>query len=103
VVGMSEVMRAAACAESGGPEVLKVMDLPAPQAGQGQVRVRVRAAGVRPFDTAVRQGRLPAWMGEVPYPRIPGNEFAGVILEEAAEAHREVEGRHGAGEVVLTI
>ncbi|MEW9550088.1 NADP-dependent oxidoreductase [Nonomuraea sp. NPDC050783] len=72
-------MRAAAFAEPGGPEVLKVMELPAPQAGPGQVRVRVRAAGVQPFDTAVRAGWLPPYMGEVGFPRIPGNEFAGVV------------------------
>ncbi|MCK2214118.1 NADP-dependent oxidoreductase [Actinomadura sp. ATCC 31491] len=72
-------MRAAAFAEPGGPEVLKVMELPVPQAGPGQVRVRVRAAGVQPFDTAVRAGWLPPYLGEVPFPRIPGNEFAGVV------------------------
>ncbi|MEQ4715891.1 NADP-dependent oxidoreductase [Nonomuraea sp. B19D2] len=72
-------MRAAAFAEPGGPEVLKVMELPAPQAGPGEVRVRVRAAGVQPFDTAVRQGWLPAYMSAAPFPRIPGNEFAGVV------------------------
>ncbi|MGR6913565.1 NADP-dependent oxidoreductase [[Actinomadura] parvosata] len=72
-------MRAAAFAEPGGPEVLKVMELPAPQAGPGQVRVRVRAAGVQPFDTAVRAGWLPPYLGEVDFPRIPGNEFAGVV------------------------
>ncbi|MFC4015794.1 NADP-dependent oxidoreductase [Nonomuraea purpurea] len=76
---MSELMRAAAFAEPGGPEVLKVMELPAPQAGPGQVRVRVRAAGVQPFDLSVRAGWLPGFLGEVPWPRIPGNEFAGVV------------------------
>ncbi|WP_188189554.1 NADP-dependent oxidoreductase [Nonomuraea sp. SYSU D8015] len=72
-------MRAAAFAEPGGPEVLKVMELPAPQAGPGQVRVRVKAAGVQPFDTAVRQGWLPPYLSATDYPRIPGNEFAGVV------------------------
>ncbi|WP_127941331.1 NADP-dependent oxidoreductase [Nonomuraea polychroma] len=72
-------MRAAAFAVPGGPEVLKVMELPAPQAGPGQVRVRVRAAGVQPFDAAVRAGWLPPYMSEVGFPRIPGNEFAGVV------------------------
>ncbi|WP_425566196.1 NADP-dependent oxidoreductase [Nonomuraea monospora] len=72
-------MRAAAFTEPGGPEVLKVMELPAPQAGPGQVRVRVRAAGVQPFDAAVRGGWLPPYLDEVGYPRIPGNEFAGVV------------------------
>ncbi|GAA3670299.1 NADP-dependent oxidoreductase [Nonomuraea antimicrobica] len=77
-------MRAAAFAEPGGPEVLKVMELPAPHAGPGEVRVRVRAAGVQPFDTAVRTGWLPPYMEEVPYPRIPGNEFAGVVDQVGA-------------------
>ncbi|MFG1971420.1 NADP-dependent oxidoreductase [Nonomuraea fuscirosea] len=76
---MSELMRAAAFTEPGGPEVLKVMELPAPQAGPGQVRVRVRAAGVQPFDTAVRQGWLPPYIEDPGYPRVPGNEFAGVV------------------------
>ncbi|MFI7615750.1 NADP-dependent oxidoreductase [Nonomuraea terrae] len=72
-------MRAAAFAEPGGPEALKVMELPAPQAGPGQVRVRVRAAGVQPFDAAVRAGWLPPYLPDLPYPRVPGNEFAGVV------------------------
>ncbi|AQZ71171.1 alcohol dehydrogenase [[Actinomadura] parvosata subsp. kistnae] len=78
-------MRAAAFAEPGSPEVLKVMELPAPQAGPGQVRVRVRAAGVQPFDTAVRAGWLPPYLGEVDFPRIPGNEFAGVVDQVGAD------------------
>ncbi|MGW4792125.1 NADP-dependent oxidoreductase [Nonomuraea sp. NPDC004297] len=82
---MTELMRAAAFAEPGGPEVLKVMELPAPQAGPGQVRVRVRAAGVQPFDVAVRTGWLPPYMDETDYPRIPGNEFAGVVDQVGAD------------------
>ncbi|MER7362604.1 NADP-dependent oxidoreductase [Nonomuraea wenchangensis] len=77
-------MRAAAFAAPGGPEVLKLMELPAPQAGPGQVRVRVRAAGVQPFDAAVRGGWLPPYLGEVSFPRIPGNEFAGEVDQVGA-------------------
>ncbi len=73
-----ETMRAAAFTTPGGPEVLRVMELPAPQAGPGQVRVKVKAAGVQPFDTAVRAGWTPPGVaGDLP--RIPGNEFAGVV------------------------
>ena len=78
-------MRAAAFAEPGGPEVLKVMELPAPQAGPGEVRVRVRAAGVQPFDAAVRAGWLPPYVGGAGFPRIPGNEFAGVVDQVGAD------------------
>ena len=63
----------------GGPEVLDIVDVPAPQAGPGQVRVRVTAAGLNPMDwfmtadadTAVRFGlSLPAGFG---------TDYAGVV------------------------
>ncbi|WP_432976326.1 NADP-dependent oxidoreductase [Dactylosporangium sp. CA-233914] len=71
-------MRAAAFAEPGPPDVLRTLDLPEPQAGPGQVRVRVRAAGVQPFDAALRRGWVPPY-ATVTLPQIPGNEFAGVV------------------------
>lgn len=71
-------MRAAAFATFGSPDVLEIMELPTPQAGPGQVRVRVKAAGVQPYDTAVRAGWTPPGVTG-PLPRIPGNEFAGVV------------------------
>lgn len=71
-------MRAAALTEYGGPEVLRLMELDAPQAGPGQVRVRVRAAGVQPFDLAIRAGWSPSG-DPPPLPTIPGNDFAGVV------------------------
>ncbi|GAA3447755.1 NADP-dependent oxidoreductase [Planomonospora venezuelensis] len=71
-------MKAAAFASFGGPEVLQIMEVPTPQAGPGQVRVRIRAAGVQPYDAAVRAGWVPPGVtGDLP--RIPGNEFAGVV------------------------
>ncbi|MDH2430704.1 NADP-dependent oxidoreductase [Sphaerisporangium sp. TRM90804] len=76
-------MRAAAFATYGGPEVLRVMELDTPQAGPGEVRVRVRAAGVQPYDLAVRAGWIPSGAsGELP--GIPGNEFAGVVDQVGA-------------------
>lgn len=71
-------MRAAAFAAPGGPEVLRVMELADPQAGPDQVRVRVKAAGVQPYDTAVRAGWVPQGVSDA-LPRIPGNEFAGIV------------------------
>jgi NADPH:quinone reductase-like Zn-dependent oxidoreductase len=56
----------------GGPEVLALREVPAPQAGPGQIRVRVTAAGLNPMDwfmtsdavTATRFGlRLPSGFG----------------------------------------
>jgi NADPH:quinone reductase-like Zn-dependent oxidoreductase len=54
------------------------MEVPEPQAGPGQVRVRVRAAGVQPFDCRVRAGGFPPGR-TFDMPVIPGNEFAGVV------------------------
>ncbi|BCY10887.1 NADP-dependent oxidoreductase [Actinoplanes sp. L3-i22] len=76
-------MRAAGFFEPGGPDVLRLMEPVTPEAGPGQVRVRVRAAGVQPFDCALRAGWTPPGLtGDLP--RIPGNEFAGVIDQVGA-------------------
>jgi NADPH2:quinone reductase len=58
-------------------EVLQVGELPDPQAGPGEVRVRIRFSGVNPGDTKKRRG----WLGSsMPYPRvIPHSDAAGVI------------------------
>lgn len=71
-------MRVAGFTEPGGPDVLKILDVPAPEAGPGEVRVRVRAAGVQPYDLAIREGWSPPGTPEG-FPRVPGNEFAGVV------------------------
>ncbi|WP_169089140.1 NADP-dependent oxidoreductase [Paenibacillus sp. PL91] len=72
-------MRAAAFTSFGGPEVMRVMEVPDPQAGPGQVRVRVKTAGVQHYDCAVRGGWTPAYGIAVNFPQIPGNEFAGIV------------------------
>ncbi len=59
----------------GGPEVLKLEDLPDPQPGPGQVRIRVAAVGVNPVDTYVRQGKY----GPKPFPYTPGTDVAGTV------------------------
>jgi NADPH:quinone reductase-like Zn-dependent oxidoreductase len=71
-------MKAAALLAFGGPEVLEPRTLDDPQAGPGEVRVRVKAAGVQPFDTAIRRGWTPPFLATTP-PVVPGNEFAGVV------------------------
>jgi NADPH:quinone reductase-like Zn-dependent oxidoreductase len=84
-------MKAVAFTEFGGPEVLRVVDLPEPHAGPGEVRVRVKAAGVQPYDAAVRAGWEPPGLA-LTWPRVPGNEFAGVVDEGDLEAGTEVLG-----------
>ncbi|WP_314177335.1 NADP-dependent oxidoreductase [Streptomyces winkii] len=72
-------MRAAALEEFGPPEVLHLTELATPVPEPGQVRIRVKAAGVQPFDCKVRGGWTP--FGTPEFPVVPGNEFAGTIDE----------------------
>ena len=69
-------MKAIVAREFGGPEVLKLEEVPDPAAGNAQVRVRIHAAGVNPYDTYMRAGGY-AIKPELPY--IPGADAAGVI------------------------
>ncbi len=71
-------MKAAAFSAFGPPEVLRLTELEVPQAGLGEVRVRVKTAGVLPFDCRVRGGWTPPGL-TLRFPEIPGNEFAGTI------------------------
>ncbi|MFE0019465.1 NADP-dependent oxidoreductase [Amycolatopsis sp. NPDC059021] len=73
-------MKAIAVTRYGGPEVLRVLDLPEPHAGPGEVRVRVRAAAVNPADIVLREGGL-AERFEFAPPYVPGMDVAGVLDE----------------------
>lgn len=74
-------MRAVTFSTFGGPEVLHVTELPTPEPGAGEVRVRVAAATVNPTDISFRSGRQTAQLAEqgVHPPYIAGMELAGVI------------------------
>lgn len=76
-------MQAVVFEEFGGPEVLTVRDVPEPHAGAGQIRVKVRAAGVNPMDYKIRRGYMQG-MFDVTFPATPGVEVAGVV-DEAGE------------------
>ena len=72
----SNTMRAVVVEQSGGPEVMTLKELPIPQAGPGQVLVRVQAIGVNPVDTYIRAG-LQGYSPRLPY--TPGLDAAGVV------------------------
>lgn len=67
-------MRAIVVSETGGPEVLKLAEVPVPVPGPGQVLVRHEAIGVNFIDVYFREGLYPA-----PLPFTPGQEAAGVV------------------------
>ncbi|MEV4300840.1 quinone oxidoreductase family protein [Microbispora rosea] len=74
-------MQAVGLYEFGGPEVLRVVDLPEPHAGPGEVRVRVRAVAVNPADALLRSGALARLFTGVRAPYVPGMDVAGVVDE----------------------
>lgn len=69
-------MKAIVVRQFGGPEVLKLENIPTPTAGEGQVLVRIKAAGVNPADTYIRSGSY-AKKPDLPY--TPGVDGAGIV------------------------
>lgn len=62
----------------GPPDVLTLGPFPEPHAGPGEVRIRVKAAGVSPVDLALRAGLSPS-SKRIALPHVPGVDAAGVI------------------------
>ena len=71
-------MRAVVYSQTGGPEVLRLVERPVPEPRPGEVRVAVRVSGVNPTDWKSRRGRMP---GEaLPFPEVvPNQDGAGTI------------------------
>jgi D-arabinose 1-dehydrogenase-like Zn-dependent alcohol dehydrogenase len=66
-------MKAVQVPRAGGD--LQVVDREIPEAGPGQVRIRVQACGVCHSDVVTKEGLFPG----ISYPRVPGHEVAGTI------------------------
>ena len=79
-------MKAIQVPKFGGPEVLELNEIPTPKPGPGQIPVRVRAAGVNPYDTYMRNGMYPI---KPPLPYIPGSDAAGTV-EAVSEGVKKV-------------
>jgi NADPH2:quinone reductase len=77
--GLVLTVRAIGVTEFGGPEALQVVELPDPEAGQGELRIRVHAAAVNPTDTVLRSGARADMLRDVPAPHVPGMDAAGVV------------------------
>src|SRR5688500_7802383 len=69
-------MKALVVREFGGPEVIRLEDVPEPSPGAGQILIRVKAIGVNPVDTYIRSGTY-ARKPTLPY--TPHADLAGVV------------------------
>ena len=78
-----ELMQAVQFDRFGPPSVLSHGPALAPHAGRGEIRIRVRAAGISPVDLSLRAGTSPAGR-HLALPHIPGVDAAGVVDEANA-------------------
>ncbi|MET8082145.1 NADP-dependent oxidoreductase [Streptomyces sp. NPDC005303] len=86
-------MKAVGFTEFGGPEVMRVLELPKPHAGPGQVRIKVAAAAVHPSDANARLGIIAKYSPDL-FPLaeayVVGWDAAGVIDEVGDGVPREL-------------
>lgn len=76
-------MKAVRFDEYGGVDVLEVRDVEDPVAGEGEVLVAVRAAGINPGEIAIREGRMhERWPAS--FPSGQGTDLAGVVKDVGA-------------------
>jgi NADPH:quinone reductase-like Zn-dependent oxidoreductase len=73
-------MRAIQITGYGGPDVVRLNQIPEPKPGPGQVLVSVAATGVNPVDWKIREGYMKDVL-PIPFPFTIGNEFAGTVTE----------------------
>lgn len=82
-------MKAIVVREPGGPEVLRLEDVPEPAPGPGEVLIEVYAAGVNFADTLRRRG---GYGSAFDGPFIPGSEVAGVVAARGPGVYAPPEG-----------
>ena len=81
------MMRAVIIHQYGGPEMLKVEDVPRPEPKENEVLVRVIAAGVNPVDAIIREGTYAKEFG-THLPLVPGYDIAGVVEKAGVKITR---------------
>lgn len=78
-------MKAIRVHELGGPEVLRLEEVPAPEPGKGQALIRIEAAGVNYLDIYYRSGFHWGGHHERPLPFTPGAEASGTVVGIGSE------------------
>ena len=80
-------MKAVRIYSYGGPEVLVYEDAPCPHPGEGEVLVRVHAAGINPVDWKIREGHLDNMLHHT-FPLVLGWDLSGVVESRGSATFR---------------
>ncbi len=72
-------MKAIGIMKHGGPEALKILDVPEVNARKNEIRIENFASGVNPTDIILRDGRKAELQKKYPPPYVPGMDLAGVV------------------------
>ncbi len=80
-------MKAANYNEFGGSEVVKISEVDLPELKEGEVLIKIKAAGVNPVDAVIREGQYKDMMRHN-FPIIPGWDMAGIVEERGHAARR---------------
>src|SRR6202522_2522445 len=84
-------MKAIVLHEYGGADQLKYEEWDDPQAGDGQILIRVTAAGINPIDWKIRSGAMKAFM-PLRLPTILGYDYSGVVRSVGKRVEGYAEG-----------
>jgi NADPH:quinone reductase-like Zn-dependent oxidoreductase len=82
-----KTMKAVVAHEYGGPEVLKLEEVPIPEPKENEILVRVIASGVNPADPLILNGRFAKEFG-THLPLILGYDMAGVVVKTGAKVSK---------------
>lgn len=77
-------MKAAVTTEAGGPDAIRIKEVPTPKAAPGWVLIHVKAAGLNRAEIFTRKGQSPG----VVFPRIQGIECVGVVEDDPSGKYR---------------
>lgn len=71
-------MKALVATEYGPPDKMSIAELPVPEAGPGQIQMRIAACTINPTDIRAIGGGFGEWV-DLEFPYVPGNDFAGTV------------------------
>ena len=84
-------MKVVRIAQFGGPEVLHLESIPVPKPDEGELLVKVAAAGVNPVDFKIRSGKYPA-VKQDKLPFVMGRDVAGTVIAVGGSGSRFAKG-----------